>query len=196
VGPLDEQTSELARALDGALPTTVSPDVRGAHWTKLIVNLNNALAALTGLDSAGVLADPALPRLSIGLMREGVRVAEHAGIGLASVPGISATQIRLSTHMPVGPAAWLAARKARTFSFVGPALGSTLQSLKRRQPTEIDYLNGEVVRVGRQVGVPTPLNARTVELVHELEQTGQFLAPAELARLLRSAAQEPIPAIL
>jgi len=98
--------------------------------------------------------------------------------------------------MPVGLAAWLAARKARTFSFVGPAWGSTLQSLKRRQPTEIDYVNREVVRVGRQVGVPPPLNARTVELVHELEQTGQFLAPAELARLLRSAAQEPIPAIL
>jgi 2-dehydropantoate 2-reductase len=45
----DEQTRELARVLDAALPTSVTANVRGAHWTKLIVNLNNALAALTRL---------------------------------------------------------------------------------------------------------------------------------------------------
>jgi 2-dehydropantoate 2-reductase len=55
-------------------------------------------------------------------------------------------------------------------------LGSTLQSLQRKRPTEIDYLNGEVVRLGLEMGMATPLNAIMVEMVHQVERTGQFWA--------------------
>ena len=57
-----------------------------------------------------------------------------------------------------------------------PLLGSTLQSLQRKRPTEIDYLNGEVVRLGLELGMATPLNAIMVEMVHQVERTGQFWA--------------------
>jgi 2-dehydropantoate 2-reductase len=191
-GPPDEQTHELARLLDAAFPTKVTGNIRGAHWTKLIINLNNALAALTNVDVTGLLADPRLPQSSIGLMREGVSVADHAGISLGDLPELSAGQLRLSTHLPIGVAAWLAAQKARSFHFAGPAWGSTLQSLKRGKPTEVDYLNGEVVRLGRELGVPTPLNARVVELVHELEGTGRYFAPGDLANLLSRRQPRPV----
>jgi 2-dehydropantoate 2-reductase len=45
----------------------------------------------------------------------------------------------------------------------------------RGQLTEIDYLNGAVVAAGAAVGVPTPVNARFVELVHEVERTREFV---------------------
>jgi len=184
-GPLDAPTAALAAVLNGALPTSGSANIRAAQWTKLIVNLNNALAAVSGLDSAGVLADAVLPRLSIGLMREGLRVVERAGIRLASLPDLSAAQLRLAVRLPLWLAVRLAARKARGVRVAGPVWGSTLQSLTRGQLTEIDYLNGEVVRLGQQVGLPTPLNARVVELVHEVERSGRHIHPSELGTLLR-----------
>jgi len=69
-----------------ATPERVDP--RPAQWTKLIVNLNNALGAVSGLDSAGVLADAVLPRLSIGLMREGC--GSPSAPAATSTPGSSA----------------------------------------------------------------------------------------------------------
>ena len=71
-------------------------------------------------------------------------------------------------------AARLVASKIRRMATAQVLLGSTLQSLRRNRPTEIDYLNGEVVRVGRQVGVATSLNAALVEMVHHIERTGDF----------------------
>jgi len=63
-----------------------------------------------------------------------------------------------------------------------PLLGSTLQSLRRKRSTEIDYLNGEVVELGKKTGIPTPLNAKIVELVHQVERTGTFFKVDEVRR--------------
>ena len=51
-----------------------------------------------------------------------------------------------------------------------------MQSIQRARPTEIDYLNGEIVQLGKQHGEPTPLNTKVLELVHQVERTGQFLS--------------------
>ena len=72
-----------------------------------------------------------------------------------------------------------------------PLIGSTLQSLQRKRPTEIDYLNGEVVRVGRELGMAAPLNARLVELVHEVERSRRFWAPDELCAAIAAGAGAP-----
>jgi 2-dehydropantoate 2-reductase len=63
-----------------------------------------------------------------------------------------------------------------------PLYGSILQSIKRGRPSEIDYLNGEIVHLGEGLTVPTPLNRRMVELVHRVENTGEFLEPKDILR--------------
>jgi 2-dehydropantoate 2-reductase len=68
-----------------------------------------------------------------------------------------------------------------------PALGSTLQSVRRGEETEIDYLNGEVVALGKRTGTPTPYNAAVVKLVHEVEATGTFLTTEEVTAAVRTA---------
>ncbi|HEX2697358.1 MAG TPA: ketopantoate reductase C-terminal domain-containing protein, partial [Anaerolineales bacterium] len=74
---------------------------------------------------------------------------------------------------------------ARRIQTQWPITGSTLQSLRRGRPTEIDYLNGEIVRLGEKINMPTPLNAAIVEMVHHVEQTGQFYNVSELKSHLR-----------
>ncbi len=66
-----------------------------------------------------------------------------------------------------------------------PILGSTLQSIKRGKSTEVDYLNGEIVNLGKKKGIPTPVNSLIVELVHQVETTGKFLTVDELTQRLR-----------
>jgi 2-dehydropantoate 2-reductase len=165
----------IAEILNHAIPTHISTNIRGAHWLKLLVNVNNALPAITNFTVQEVYADPYLSRLVIRLLREGLAVVQRADIKLESLPDVSVTLIRLLGRLPVRLAARLASAKVRRTVSTLPVLGSTLQSLRRHRSTEIDYLNGEIVRLGAETGVPTPLNAVVVEMVHRVEKQGRFL---------------------
>jgi 2-dehydropantoate 2-reductase len=173
-GPPDSQVEAVAAMLGRVTATRVSTNIAGAHWLKLIINLNNALPALTNMTLRQLYAEPYLRQLAVQLMREGLHVVKRAGIRLESLPDASTTLIQVLARLPVPLAAVVLATKARRVETERPLLVSTLQSLRRGRPTEIDYLNGEVVRVGQQRSVPTPLNASIVEMVHQTEQTGQF----------------------
>jgi 2-dehydropantoate 2-reductase len=89
--------------------------------------------------------------------------------------------------MPPGVAGRIAATKVRRLATLWPLLGSTLQSIQRGRPTEIDYLNGEIVELGKRSGEATPLNNQTVELVHQVERTGQFLSVQEIRQAYEKA---------
>ena len=175
-GPNDAQVQAIAAILRDAVPTALSDNIRGVHWLKLIVNLNNAFPALTNTTFHEIYADPTLRQLAVRVMLEGLRVAKRAGIRLESLPDTPVTLNRMIEWLPLWLAALVAAAKARRMESRWPLMGSTLQSLQRKRPTEIDYLNGEVVRLGRELGVATPLNARLVEMVHEVERSGEFWA--------------------
>jgi len=189
-GPNDAEVEALAAILRDAVPTKVSANIHGAHWLKLIVNLNNAFPALTNATFHQILADPGLRQLAVKVMLEGLRVAKRAGIRLESLPDTPAALIHLIDWLPLRLAAAVAAAKARRMETRWPLLGSTLQSLQRKRPTEIDYLNGEVVRLGRELGVATPLNAIMVEMVHQVEQTGRFWTVATVGSAIGAAANQ------
>lgn len=186
-GPRDSLVTEIASVLNAAVPTSVSDNLVGAHWLKLIMNLNNALPALTNRPLREVSADPFLRRLAVRLMREGVRVADRGGIALESLDGVSIRTLRLLTRLPVSWAGRMFGSRAGRIGGEWPVLGSTLQSLRRGRPTEIDFLNGEVVGLGSRLGVPTPFNARVVALVHETERTGRFPTEDRLRAVLGGA---------
>jgi 2-dehydropantoate 2-reductase len=59
---------------------------------------------------------------------------------------------------------------------------STLQSLRRGSSSELDYLNGEIVAVGKAIGRPTPFNQGLLELGRSVFETREFLTPEALTR--------------
>jgi 2-dehydropantoate 2-reductase len=183
-GPIQERTRTVAAVLDKAVPTHLTANIAGAHWTKLVINENNALPAVTGLSIQDVNRQPALRRLSVLMMREAVATIAAAGIELVSLPGVPATALRALLRLPLPAASRLLGLLSRSLGTT-PALGSTLQSLRRGEKTEIDYLNGEVVALGERTGTPTPYNAAVVELVHEVEATGVFLTTEEVTAAVR-----------
>ena len=182
-GPGADRTllDRIVAVLRQALPIEVTADIEGAQWTKLLINHVNALPAITGLSVQEVVADPRLLRVMTASMRETVRIARRAGARFARVQGVSGRVLELVGVLPLSLGAFFPRLLARRMGSV-PNPGSTLQSIRRGQLTEIDYLNGAAVDVARRVGMPAPVNAAIVALVHEVERTRVFVPPAEVAR--------------
>ncbi|HEV8191707.1 MAG TPA: 2-dehydropantoate 2-reductase [Ktedonobacterales bacterium] len=189
-GPITANVREVAETLNKGLPTHVSDDIRGAHWTKLIINENNALPAITGLSLQRVNTYPQLRRLSVLLMREAVNTMTASGISLGQFPGVSTNLIKILLRTPMPVASALPRLLSRAMGET-PFLGSTLQSLKRAKSTEIDYLNGEIVALGKQIGRATLYNTTVVNLVHQVEATGEFLSVDEVAAAVAQASHAP-----
>ncbi|WP_210508737.1 ketopantoate reductase family protein [Naasia sp. SYSU D00057] len=180
IGPTDAADPVVA-ALSAALPTTAVADLVGMQWTKLVVNQVNALPAITGLSVQEVVADPGLRRLLARSIQETVRTGAAAGIRFGRMSGLSAPLLRVVASVPAGAAELLPRLMARRMGSV-PNPGSTLQSIRRGQRTEIDYLNGAVAAEAARLGRTAPVNAALTELVHEVESAGRFLPPAEVLR--------------
>jgi 2-dehydropantoate 2-reductase len=148
------EIERLAEACTRAgMPTTAVDDARGPQWRKVIFNAaTNPVDALTGLTHGRVCEDPPLRRLVSGLVDEGKAVAAAQHIELDADPE------DLIDH---------AARPDVAYDHKA----SMLQDVEARRATEIDYLNGGIVRFGEQYGVPTPLHRTIWALVKGLESS-------------------------
>jgi 2-dehydropantoate 2-reductase len=147
-----EEIERLADACTRAgLPTTAVPDARGPQWRKVIFNAaTNPIGALTGLTHGRVCERQDLRRLVSALVDEGKAVAVAMGIELDADPE------ELIDH---------AAKREVAYDHKA----SMLQDVEARRQTEVDYLNGGIVRFGREHGVPTPLNGAIAALIKGLE---------------------------
>ncbi len=171
----------VAEVLADALPTHVVEPFENAEWTKLVVNQVNALPAITGLSVQETIADAGLRRILTRCIRETVGIARVKGIRFEPLQGLSDALLRLVSLVPEPLAEVLPRLMARRMGAV-PNPGSTLQSVRRGRPTEIDWLNGAVVAAAAETGRTAPINAALTEMVHEVERTGRFLAPADVVR--------------
>jgi 2-dehydropantoate 2-reductase len=156
-GPYDERTplAEVERLADACtragMPAAAVADARGPQWRKVIFNAaSNPIGGLTGLSHGRICERPDLRALVSGLVEEGKAVAAAQGIELDADPEA------LIDH---------AAKVAYDHK------ASMLQDVEARRPTEIDYLNGGIVRFGREHGVPTPLNQAIWALVKGVEDS-------------------------
>ena len=167
--------SVLAPVMDAKLV----PNFRGAQWTKLVVNMVNALPAITGMSAQAVISDPPLRRILTASIRETVRIGLASGVRFESLQGLSHGRLRLVAALPlwVGQVIPLLMR-VRLGKVPNP--GSTLQSIRRGQRTEIDHLNGAVVVAAEAIGREAPVNAALVAMVHEVEESGRFLATQQV----------------
>jgi 2-dehydropantoate 2-reductase len=187
IGGDDAATAAVERTLGPVLPVTKLDDFEAAQWTKLVVNQVNALPAITGLSVQDVIARPALCRVLTLSMRENVRVGRALGVRFATLGGLSDRALRLFLAAAPRLAQALPRLMRRRMGSV-PNPGSTLQSIRRGQPSEIDFLNGAVVAAGLRAGVPTPVNTLLVRLVHEVEASKAFIVPEVVAARVEMAA--------
>jgi 2-dehydropantoate 2-reductase len=170
---------KVKHVLSKIFPIEVSNDIMGMKWLKVFANANNCIPAIVGKSMQECFISLDLCEVSIGIWQEGLGAINKAGIKLTDLPDFRVEQVVKMTSMPPKEA-------AKIFSGImvnlskEPLYGSILQSIKRNKPSEIDYLNGTFVELGKQCLYHTPLNKKLVELVHKVEKDKKFLTVEEL----------------
>jgi 2-dehydropantoate 2-reductase len=152
-------------------------------WGKLLLNLNNPLNALSGLPLRAELATRGYRRVLAALMREALAVMRIAGVRPARAAALPPGWIPWVLDLP-DP---LFLRVAGAMLKIDPEARSSMwEDLQRGRATEIDYINGEIVRLAERAGIDAPLNRAVVELVHRVEAARGVTAmtPAALAAAL------------
>jgi 2-dehydropantoate 2-reductase len=175
----DDAARFAAGLLDEAIPCEVVANFEGAQWTKLVINQLNALPAITGLSVQAVIDDPALRAMLSASMQEAARVGLARGVRFEEINRVNHDSLVRLAAAPPQESEFLVLQ-LRAYLGDVPNPGSTLQSIRRGQPSEIDYLNGAIVAAGLAAGVPTPVNGRLLELVHQVERTGRFVQPDDI----------------
>ncbi|MBS2013623.1 MAG: 2-dehydropantoate 2-reductase [Deltaproteobacteria bacterium] len=161
---LDELAVHLR---DAGLEVHVVTDIRGQQWSKLVMNLNNAIGALTDAPTRALVFESRYRRIVRLVMREALEVMAAAGVKPARLGPISVKLFPAVLSLPTP----LLRVVARVQVQIDPEARSSMwEDLARRRPTEIDFLNGEIVRLAASVGRRAPVNERIVELVHEAEK--------------------------
>jgi 2-dehydropantoate 2-reductase len=157
-----------ARLRTAGYEVEVTPEIMPSKWGKLVENLANAVGAITNATG------PEANRIALAAQTEGKEILARAGIRW--VPAKEAAHRPPTNTTPP---------KNNVF---GMPLGSTWQSLVRNQGTvETDFLNGEIVRLAVERGIPAPVNQAllriTLEMAANHEKPGKY-TPAELLKIL------------
>jgi 2-dehydropantoate 2-reductase len=153
------ESEALAQTLEAAgIRTTIADDIEVTQWSKLVTNCAfNALSAVAGI--------PYGPMLEVEGTRDVVASAVQEAVMVAHASGVSMPEDILEQILKI-PAA------------MPNQMSSTAQDVARGKPSEIDFLNGYVVRKGAELGVPTPTNqalqvmVKLAERRNEMPQSG------------------------
>jgi len=179
---------KVRRILADAFPTAVTPDIFAYLYSKLIINsCITTLGALSGRTLGWMLARRGYRTVFIGVIREAMAVADALDVG---VPPYGGALDYYAFRKGKGPFDGL--RRHAVLLAVGLKYrrlkSSSLQSLERGRPTEVDNYNGYIARRARERGVPVPLNEALTARVHEIEAGRRGIGTGNLdADLLRLA---------
>lgn len=151
--------------VDGAR-VTESAAMPSVQWGKLLLNLNNALNALSGLPLVAQLGERRWRRLLAAQMDEALGVLKAAKIQPARMEGVAPAMIPRILRLPT----WLFRRVARRMLAIDPQARSSMwEDLDRRRTTEIDYLQGAILALAQKHRIRAPISRGIVGLVKAAE---------------------------
>jgi 2-dehydropantoate 2-reductase len=174
-----EMLHEIIKVTSKIFPSPASSNIGGMKWLKLFINASNCLPAILGKSMQETFSNIPVCKISVRIWLEGLDLVDKAKITLCSLPTFPVERLSQLVSMPLD-------ESAKIFSAImlnlsrEPLYGSILQSIKRKRPSEIDYINGEFVNLASSIGQKAFLNERLVRMVHDVEKSGKFLGEAEL----------------
>jgi len=174
------ETAQLAeRVRGGPASLRLSDDMAGITWGKLLINLNNAVSALSGRTLLEELKQRDYRRVVAAAQREGLGLLRRAGIKPAKIGPVPPGLLPLV----IGSPDWLFNNVfLKKWKIDARARSSMADVLAAGRTTEIDYLNGELVALADRLGTEAPANRKVVELIRAAEAGAEPWAPAELRR--------------
>lgn len=175
----------IKRILNVIFPVVETKDIKWMKYLKIFVNANNCIPAILGVSMQEAFRDLEISRIGIGIWKEGLDIINKSKIDLVSLPDFPLDRLLRLASAPIDEA-------AKIFSGImvnlskDPLYGSILQSIKRGRQSEIDYINGEFVRIAKDNSLSAPLNEKLVEMVHRVEAAKRFYSKKELIKETKS----------
>jgi 2-dehydropantoate 2-reductase len=157
IGRIDGKIPVEMRAIreifnKAGLETRISRDIKGLLWSKLIINVGiNALTAITRLNNGKLVEFEGTRKILRDAVTEGTRIAKRK-------------RIKLIYDDPLAKVEAVCEATATNVS-------SMLQDILRKKRTEIDFINGVIVRQGQELGIPVPVNSILLDLVKTIESS-------------------------
>jgi 2-dehydropantoate 2-reductase len=190
ITPRVKEVVEMLRTVDSADATT---DLWGDRWAKLTANsMHNALAAASGLTHIGIYGERGPRRIAIRLGGEAVRVGRALGFDIASVRGVPVEALERAALGDED-----AMRKVEdvmhgwTGRMTEEGRPSTAQDVMKGRRTEIESINGLVVRHAERVGIPVPYQSAILALVRRIERGSLAPSMDNITAMLGGNLQEP-----
>jgi len=174
------ETEALAACIgSGPAELHLSDDMPGIAWGKLLINLNNAVNALSGRTLLEQLRQRDYRRVVAASQREGVKLLDRAGIRPAKIGAVGPHLL----PKVIGAPDWLFLNVfLKKWKIDARARSSMSDDLAQGRTTEVDYINGELVALAERIGAEAPVNRKIVELIRAAEAGAKPLSPAELRR--------------
>jgi len=165
---IEDGAPGLAGLLDvEGLAVEAYADIKAVQWGKLLINLNNALVALSGLPLASELADRRWRLILAGQIDEALAAMKASHIAPARIGGLRPGLLPKLLRLPD----WLFRLVARRMLAIDPQARSSMwDDLQRGRPTEIGDLQGTVLSLAEKAGTPAPLLKRVTALVRQAER--------------------------
>lgn len=166
---IDQGLSDLAKTIRAAkLDIDTAEDMHEVLWGKLLLNLNNPLNAISGMPLVEELSDRKWRCQLADCMEETLGILDELGIQPKIQAAVPATWIPRILRLPT----FLFKLLAKQMLQMDPLARSSMQEdIQLKRPTEIDYINGEVVRYARSLGMQAPFNEAVIAQIKRLEQT-------------------------
>lgn len=174
----DKDVTPLKTVLDHMMETRISDNIVADLYSKMIINsCITSMGVLSGLYLGQILKLKKARSIFTAIIREALAVAAAMGIDVKPYGG------RLDYHALVdGTGAVADFKRHLTIRLIGfkyrRLKSSSLQSLGRGKPTEIDYFNGFIASKGAELNVSTPVNARITQMVKEIESGSRQIEPS------------------
>jgi 2-dehydropantoate 2-reductase len=175
----DKTRALAARIGEGPAALSLSDDMLGIAWGKLLINLNNAINALSGRPLLAEIRERDYRRVFAAAMREGLGILNRAGIRPAKVGDVAPRLMPAVIDSPD----WLFNRLfIKRWKIDAKARSSMSDDLANGRKTEVDYINGELFALAQKIGMASPINSKIVELIRAAEAGANPWAPAALRR--------------
>ncbi len=159
----------LQLAHNAQLGFELKDDMPNILWGKLLLNLNNPINALAGIPLKQQLETVGFRKIYRDCLKEGLQVLNAADIKPGKVAAVPVAFIPYILALPT----LVFKRIAQTMLAMDPKARSSMwEDLQNNRPVEVDYINGEIVKLGKLHNIPTPLNEQLMTLVKNAQKNG------------------------
>lgn len=179
ITPRVKEVAEMLNVIDASRPTS---NLWGERWSKLTTNsIGNPVTAMTGLGSQGIAAMPRARQIQINIAKESALVGMAHNVQIEPISGVPA-----ETWAKAGQGDIFEELDAKLLPRQGVSdwKSSMAQDVTKGRRTEVDYMNGYLVQKGREIGIPTPVNAAIVEVVRMIDSGEIEPHPDNVERVL------------